>query len=81
MEKKSKIVYDTFIKHWTESGIFRGYPSISKGLAEFLKECGEQVYWSEIENHVMDNSWLKFKNLLEDLANELEENYRFGKHN
>lgn len=77
MEDRAKIVYDTYIKYWTESGIYRGYPSISKGLSEFLKECANQIYWSEIQEHVTNDSWTRFRDLLEDLANEIEENYKF----
>ena len=78
MDKSAKIVYETYTKNWIESNIFKGPPAIGKGLAEFLKECANQIYWKEAHAYPTSNEWMKFRDLLEDLADDVE---KYGKEN
>lgn len=75
MEKSSKILYDVYVKHWTETGIFKGPPAISKGLSEFLRECANYVYWQELYKYHASDEWNKFKNMLEELAEQIENDF------
>lgn len=75
METNAKILYDVYVNKWSEIGVFKGPPAISKGLSEFLRECANYVYWQEAYKHPENDEWNKFKNMLEELADQIENEF------